>query len=62
MALNEGNFVDEFIGFYLMQDAAHIFFYADSSTTDNTKGVLAPYIAAGKVTLHDWPPEPGSAM
>eukprot|EP00965_Chrysotila_dentata_P204441 6182342-Pleurochrysis_carterae.AAC.4 len=62
MALNEGNFVAEFIDFYLMQNAAHIFFYVDSGTTDNTKDVLAPYVAAGKVTLHDWPPERGSAM
>eukprot|EP00965_Chrysotila_dentata_P054518 1809151-Pleurochrysis_carterae.AAC.1 len=62
MALNEGSFIAEFIDFYLMQNAAHVFFYADSGTTDNTKEVLAPYVAAGKVTYHDWPPERGSAM
>ena len=48
----------EWLEFHLLVGFEHFFLYNNRSEDDFAE-VLAPYIAAGKVTLTDWPEFPG---
>jgi hypothetical protein len=51
---NEARHLDEWLAFCVLQGADHILLY-DNSSTDSSREVLQPWIAAGVVELVDWP-------
>ena len=50
----EAPFLDEWLTFHSGIGVTHFFLYNNYST-DDFRTVLAPWIARGQVTLHDWP-------
>lgn len=54
----EAPFLDEWLSFHRGVGASHFYLYNNFST-DNYGEVLAPWIAAGLVTLIDWPVQVG---
>ncbi len=50
---NEGRYLVEWLEYSRMMGFDHFYLY-DHNSTDDTKAVLQPYIAAGLVSLHDW--------
>lgn len=50
----EAPFLDEWLTFHAGIGVSHFFLYNNFST-DNFREVLAPWMARGLVTLHDWP-------
>jgi hypothetical protein len=50
----EAPFLDEWLAFHAAVGATHFYLYNNFST-DAFASVLAPWIAHGWVTLHDWP-------
>jgi len=55
---DEAPFLDEWLTFHAGIGAGHFYLYNNFSRDDFAK-VLAPWIARGMVTLHDWPVEVG---
>jgi len=51
---NEAPFLDEWLRFHRGIGFDHFYLY-DNQSTDDFRSVLAPWIAAGLVTLRDWP-------
>jgi glycosyltransferase involved in cell wall biosynthesis len=51
---NEAPYLDEWLAFCLSEGIEHILVY-DNSSTDASREVLRPWIAAGIVELFDWP-------
>jgi len=51
---NEASYLDEWLSFCLLQGVEHFVLY-DNSSTDNSREVLEPWIAAGIVDVIDWP-------
>lgn len=51
---NEANYLDEWIQFHLSQGFSRFFLF-DGGSSDNFANVLAPYIEAGIVSLHQAP-------
>jgi glycosyltransferase involved in cell wall biosynthesis len=51
---NEAAYLDEWLAFCVLEGVEHVLLY-DNSSTDNTKAILQPWIAAGIVELFDWP-------
>ncbi|MDQ3077876.1 MAG: glycosyltransferase family 92 protein, partial [Pseudomonadota bacterium] len=51
---NEAHNLDEWLGFCFSEGIEHVLLY-DNFSTDNFRGVLDPWIAAGFVDLIDWP-------
>jgi Glycosyltransferase family 92 len=58
MYRNHAQYLREWIEFHRLVGAEHFFLY-DNRSEDDHREVLDPYIDAGLVTLHDWPPDPG---
>jgi hypothetical protein len=54
LMLNEGPNLEEWIEFHRAQGVERFYLY-DNGSNDDTREVLAPYIAAGVVELTDWP-------
>lgn len=50
----EAPFLEEWLNFHSGVGATHFYLYNNFST-DSFRTVLTPWIAQGKVTLHDWP-------
>ena len=50
----EAPFLEEWLTFHLGVGVSHFYLYNNFST-DEFHAVLGPWIAAGTVTLHDWP-------
>jgi hypothetical protein len=50
----EAPFLEEWLSFHRAVGAGHFYLY-DNFSTDDFRPVLDPWIAAGWVTLHDWP-------
>jgi hypothetical protein len=57
--LNEAPYLDEWINYYLAAGIDHFYLYNNMSD-DNFAEVLAPHIAAGYITLIEWPNKPAS--
>ncbi len=51
---NEGEYIKEWIEYYLIQKVDHFYVY-NNNGTDSTKEILQPYIDAGFVTWIDYP-------
>lgn len=51
---NEAPYLDEWLGFCVLEGIDHVLLY-DNASTDHTREVLRPWIAAGYVELVDWP-------
>jgi Glycosyltransferase family 92 len=51
---NEARNLEEWLAFCVLEGADHILLY-DNSSTDDSREVLQPWIAAGVVELVDWP-------
>jgi len=51
---DEGPFLAEWIAFHRLVGVERFHLY-DNGSTDETRDVLAPYLADGTVTLRDWP-------
>lgn len=56
---DEARYLDEWINYYVAAGVRHFFLYNNFSA-DNFQSVLAPHLAAGAVTLVDWPRKPAS--
>ncbi|MBC2836151.1 glycosyltransferase family 92 protein [Paragemmobacter straminiformis] len=54
---NEARYLDEWLTFHHGVGVGHFYLYNDGST-DGFAEVLAPWIAAGKITLTDWTVKP----
>jgi hypothetical protein len=54
IACQEGPYLREFVEFHRLVGVEHFYVY-DNGSTDETHDVLAPYVAAGVVTLIDFP-------
>jgi len=50
---NEADYLEEWIAFHAMLGVRHFYLY-DNGSTDDTAGVLSPYIEKGIVTLIPW--------
>ena len=46
IAKNEGDYIEEWINFYVKQGVSHFFIY-DNDSTDNMHEVLKPYVTGG---------------
>ncbi len=57
--LNEARYLDEWISYYRYAGIEHFYLYNNRSD-DDYADVLAPHVAAGHVTLIDWPQKPAS--
>lgn len=51
---NEAPYLDEWLAFCVLEGIEHVLLY-DNCSTDNSREVLQPWIAAGIVELVDWP-------
>jgi Glycosyltransferase family 92 len=51
---DEGPYLREWIEFHKLVGVTRFFLY-DNGSTDESRDVLAPYVAAGDVELEDWP-------
>jgi uncharacterized membrane protein YkvA (DUF1232 family) len=51
---DEAPYLDEWLAFCVSEGVEHILLY-DNNSTDNSREVLLPWIAAGIVELFDWP-------
>ena len=51
---NEAPYLDEWLAFCVLEGVEHVLLY-DNCSTDNSRGVLQPWIAAVLVELIDWP-------
>lgn len=56
---DEAHYLDEWINYYIAAGVRHLFLYNNFSA-DGFQPVLASHIAAGIVTLIDWPHKPAS--
>jgi len=56
IARNEGRYLPEWIEFHKLVGVEHFYVY-DNLSDDDTEAVLAPYVAAGVVTVVPWPLE-----
>jgi hypothetical protein len=56
---NEGRYLAEWIEYHHRVGVEHFYLYNNNST-DDFRDVLAPYVADGLVSLHDWPQVPAS--
>jgi hypothetical protein len=56
---DEARYLDEWLTYYRAAGIAHFFLYNNFSD-DNFAEILTPHIAAGYVTLIDWPHKPAS--
>ena len=54
IAKNEGDYISEWINFYVKQGVSHFLIY-DNDSTDNMREVLQPFIAQGLVTYKKLP-------
>ena len=55
---NEAPYLREWIEFHRQVGAERFFLY-DNASTDDAAEALAPYVAEGIATVHDWPDVPG---
>ena len=51
---NEAPYLDEWLAFCVAEGVEHVLLY-DNFSTDSSRAVLQPWIAAGIVELIDWP-------
>jgi hypothetical protein len=51
---NEGSYLREWLEFHRLVGVEHFYLY-DNGSDDDTAAVVAPYVAAGVVTLTQWP-------
>jgi hypothetical protein len=54
MFKNESKYLREWIDFHLSQGVSHFYLY-DNNSSDDPFSVLTEHVAAGKVTLNNWP-------
>lgn len=54
---NEGPYLREWLEYHRMVGVEHFYLY-DNNSSDETLDIVAPYVAAGIVTLHHWPEHP----
>jgi Glycosyltransferase family 92 len=51
---NEAPYLDEWLAFCVLEGVEHVLLY-DNCSTDNSRKVLEPWVAAGIVEVLDWP-------
>jgi hypothetical protein len=56
---NEAPYLEEWLDFHEAVGVDHFYLYNNNSS-DHFREVLAPFVARGLVTLHDWPKTPAS--
>ena len=51
---DEGNFIQEWVEYYLLQGVEHFYLY-NNNGTDNSEEILKPYIDKGIISWVNWP-------